>query len=259
MYLKLIACEVAVREISQAVARSTNIIDVEFLTQGLHDRPTQGGKTVQERIDAVPEGKYDAILLGYALCGNLIAGLQARHTRLVIPKAHDCITFFLGSRQRYQKLSETFPGAYYYTSGWLESVRRRGANITPGHPAYLPARADDSKGRDSAYQHWVEKYGESKAQQLLEVMKGWTENYTHGVLIDFQFTKPLHLHEQVRAVCAHHGWEFEEIDGDLRLLQHCVDGEWDPDTFLVVDPGQKVTPSYDDQVVGVETPPKADS
>jgi hypothetical protein len=255
MYFKLIACEVAVREICQAVAHSTNIVDVEFLTQGLHDRPMQGGRTVQERVDAVPEGTYDAILLGYALCGNLISGLQARHTPLVIPKAHDCITFFLGSRERYRQVSGSMPGAYYYTSGWLESVRRRGVNLTPGHPAYLPARADDSQRQDVAYQHWVEKYGEAKARQLLEVMKGWTENYTHGVLIDFPFTKALHLHEQVRAVCTHHGWQFEELEGDLRLLQHWVDGEWDPGTFLVVPPRHQVTPSYDDDVVRAEPAP----
>jgi len=254
MYLKLIACEVAVREICHAVARSTNIVDLEFLHQGLHDRPAQGGKAVQEKIDEVPEGKYDAILLGYALCGNLVAGLQARHTRLVIPKAHDCITFFLGSRERYRLLSESMPGAYYYTSGWLESVRRRGATMTPGHPAYLSARADDVQRQDAAYQHWVEKYGEAKARQLLEVMKGWTENYTHGVLIDFDFTRPLHLHEQVRAVCGHHGWQFEEVEGDLRLFQHWVDGEWDPATFLVVEPGHTVVPSYDDEVLRADPP-----
>lgn len=259
MYLKLIACEVAVREICQAVSRSTNIVDVEFLTQGLHDRPAQGGRSVQERIDAVAAGSYDAILLGYSLCGNLISGLQARHTRLVIPKAHDCITWFLGSCERYQKCSGEMPGAYYYTSGWLESVRRRGVTMVPGHPAYLPARGDDTRNRDTAYQHWVQKYGEAKAKQLIEVMKGWTENYTHGVLIDFDFTKPLHLHEQVRAVCSHHGWQFEELEGDLRLLQHWVDGEWDSGKFLVVEPGQQVSPTYDENIIGATTPERAAS
>jgi hypothetical protein len=254
MYLKLIACEVAVREICQVVARSTNIVDVEFLTQGLHDRPAQGGKAVQERIDSVPEGKYDAILLGYALCGNLVAGLQARHTPIVIPKAHDCITFFLGSRERYRLLSESTPGAYYYTSGWIESLRRRGANMVPGHPAYLPARADETGRQDAAYQHWVQKYGEAKARQLIEVMQSWTENYTHGVLIDFGFTRPLHLQKQVRSICAHHGWQFEELEGDLRLLQRWVDGEWDPAVFLKVNAGHTVAPSYDDEVLRADPP-----
>lgn len=248
MYLKIIACEIAVREICQAVARSTNVIDLEFLPQGLHDRPSTGVKDIQARIDAVPGGRYDAILLGYGLCGNLISGLKAGATRLVIPRAHDCITFFLGSKERYQKLNESMPGAYFYTSGWLECVRRRGDTMVPGHPAYLPSRAGGS-ATGGGYQHWVEKYGEAKARQLLDVMRTWTENYTHGILIDFDFTKPLHLHEEVRAVCAERGWQFEELEGDIRLFQHWVDGEWDPKQFLVLEPGQTLEPSYGEDIV----------
>ena len=247
LYLKIIACEIAVREICQAVAQSPNIVDVEFLTQGLHDRPAKGKDEIQARVDAVPAGKYNAILLGYALCGNLIDGLKAMHTRLVIPRAHDCITFFLGSKERYAKLSDTMPGAYFYTSGWLECVRRRGESMVPGHPAYLPLRAGTGPG--ASYEQWVKKYGEEKARQLMEVVSQWTENYTHGVLIDFDFTKPLHLHEQVRAVCNLRGWQFEEVEGDLRLLQRWVDGEWDERSFLIVPPQCQVAPCYNDDVI----------
>ena len=96
--LKVIACEIAFREISFLAAQSRHAIDVEFVTQGLHDHPNQGREEVQRRIDAVPAGKYNAILLGYGLCGNIIRDLTTPHTPLVIPRAHDCITFFLGSR-----------------------------------------------------------------------------------------------------------------------------------------------------------------
>jgi hypothetical protein len=246
-YFKIIACEIAVREICRAVAQSPNIVDVEFLPQGLHDRPAKGKDEIQARLDAVPAGRYDAILVGYALCGNLINGLKATHTRLVVPRAHDCITFFLGSKERYAKLNEAMPGAYFYTSGWLECVRRRGETMVPGHPAYLPLRA--GTGPDAAYAQWVAKYGEAKARQLLEVVSEWTDNYTHGVLIDFDFTQPLRLDEQVQAVCRQRGWQFENIPGDLRLLQRWVDGDWDEPTFLVVPPGQQVTPCYNDLVI----------
>ena len=36
------------------------------------------------------------ILLGYGLCGNGLDGLSARHTRLVLPRAHDCIGLLMG-------------------------------------------------------------------------------------------------------------------------------------------------------------------
>jgi hypothetical protein len=246
-YFKIIACEVALREICHAVAQSPHIVDVEFLPQGLHDRPDKGVAEIQVRVDAVPAGKYDAILLGYALCGNLIAGVKARHTRLVVPRAHDCITLFLGSKERYAALSGEKPGAYFYTSGWLECVRRRGETMVPGHPAYLPLRAGANPG--AAYDQWVTKYGEAKARQLLEVMGELAGNYTHGVLIDFDFVKPLRLHEQVQAVCRQRGWQFEAIEGDLGLLQRWVNGVWDPETFLLVEPGQQVQPSYDEDVL----------
>lgn len=256
MFFKVIACEVALREICHAIARSTHMVDLEFLDQGLHDRPAKGQEELQRRIDAVPAGRYDAILVGYALCGNLLAGIRATHTRLVVPRGHDCITFFLGSKERYAALNEAMPGAYFYTSGWLECVRRRAETMVPGHPAYLPMRAGAADSPGAAYQHWVDKYGETKARQLLEVMGHWTENYTHGVLIDFDFTKSLHLHEQVRSICTGRGWQFEELEGDIRLLQRWLDAEWDPGSFLIVEPGQRIIPSYDDRVIAAETVPQ---
>src|SRR5215831_9487195 len=98
MLLKVIACEIAVREFCYTAARSPNIIDLEFVDQGHHDMPCAGCKDLQDRINRVPAAKYDAIILGYGLCSNLVAGLSTPHTPLVIPRAHDCITLFLGSK-----------------------------------------------------------------------------------------------------------------------------------------------------------------
>lgn len=252
MFLKVIACEIALREIAFVASQARHIVDLEFVNQGLHDHPNLGREEVQKRIDAVPSGKYDAILLGYALCGNILSGIRAGETQLVIPRGHDCITFFLGSMERYQRLSEAHPGSYYYTSGWLECIRRRGERASPMNLQFLPTRAGLSTGTESVYQEWVKKYGEERAQYLMEVMGQWAESYSHGVLIDFDFTKPLHLHEQVEAICENRGWRFEQIEGDLHLLKRWVNGEWDPVNFLVVPPGQKVVPSYDSGIIKAE-------
>lgn len=249
MFLKVIACEIALREIAFVASQARHVVDLEFLTQGLHDHPNLGREAVQKQIDAVPSGKYDAILLGYALCGNILSGLQARDTQLVIPRGHDCITFFLGSMERYQRLSEAHPGSYYYTSGWLECLRRRGERGPSMNLQFLPTRAGLNTGSESVYEEWVKKYGEERAQYLMEVMGQWAESYTHGVLIDFDFTKPLHLHEQVEAICERRGWRFEQIEGDLHLLERWLNGEWDAAGFLVVPPGQKVVPSYDPGII----------
>ena len=64
---------------------------------------------------------YDAILLGYALCGRGTEGLRAGKTQLVLPRAHDCIGLLMGSRQRYQAYFDTHPGVYFRSPGWVEN------------------------------------------------------------------------------------------------------------------------------------------
>ena len=102
MRLKLIACEILYRELCAAVARSVNQVDVEFLPKGLHDIGQAGmSARLTEVLAAVDESQYDAVLFGYALCSNGLVGLTARRIPLVVPRAHDCITLFLGSKERY--------------------------------------------------------------------------------------------------------------------------------------------------------------
>ncbi|MBI5384066.1 MAG: DUF1638 domain-containing protein [Verrucomicrobia bacterium] len=250
MFLKVIACEIAFREICHCAARSPNILDLEFLPQGYHDSPKTGRTEIQKRIEAVPAGKFDAILLGYGLCSNIITGLTTEHTPLVLPRAHDCITFFLGSKERYRELFDAHPGTYYFTSGWLECVRRRGEKSLAQGTTFMPSNVKSAA--DSVYQQWVEKYGEEQANYLLETMGGWSQSYSWGCLIDFDFTQPLPFHEQVRKICAERGWEFEKIAGDLGLLQRWLDGPWDAKEFLVVPPRHTVVTTFDDTIVGAQ-------
>ena len=79
MKLKLISCEVLYREMCAVIARSPNEVDVEFLPKGLHDIGCNSmRKRLQDAVDRVDPECYEAVLLGYALCGNGTAGLTAR-------------------------------------------------------------------------------------------------------------------------------------------------------------------------------------
>src|ERR1035438_8361996 len=128
MRLKLIGCEVLYREMCHACAHSPHCVDLEFLPKGLHDL---GGKTmaakIQEAVDRTEEGVYQAILLGYGLCGNGLDGLTARHTRLVLPRAHDCIALLMGSHARYQAYFDGNPGTYY------RSTDRKSTRLNSSH------------------------------------------------------------------------------------------------------------------------------
>ena len=121
MHFKLLACEILRREIDSLAVNSPHQIDVEFLPSELHVIGRVRMKNrLAEYLATVNEDLYDAILLGYALCSGGIAGLSAGKIPLVVPRAHDCITLFLGSRERYQDYFFANGGTYFMTTGWFE-------------------------------------------------------------------------------------------------------------------------------------------
>lgn len=244
MFLRAIACEVVFREICVCASRSINQVDLEFLSQGYHDNPESGLAKLQGQIDELEPNRYDAVLLGYGLCNNMVAGLRAPpHTQLVIPRAHDCITFFLGSKERYMEHFGDNPGTYFYTAGWLEYRHRGGERVDRRQGAGL--------GESQSYDEMVAQYGEDNAEYLMEVLGNWTNNYSRGLFIGFDFSAHLPYREEARQICDERGWDFVEVPGDLRLLQTWLDGPWPEDEFLVVPPGHRVLPSHDENILQI--------
>jgi hypothetical protein len=228
--LKLISCEVLYREMCAAAARSPHQVDIEFLPKGLHDL---GGPAMrarlQEAADGVDATQYEAVLLGYALCGNGIAGLESRTLPLVIPRAHDCIALLMGSRERYRSYFENHPGVFFRSTGWLE----RGQDLDQA--ALLIAR-----------------YGEDNGRYLFEQFNGYQRNYRQLAYIATGLEPDGSFEQQAREEAARRGWQFEIIRGDLRLFERLVAGDWDDDDFLVVPPGWRVKPTYDCGIVEKE-------
>lgn len=241
MHLKVIACEIATREICHCAAKSINTINVSFFTQGLHRNSANCREELQRQIDAVTAEKYEALLLGYGLCNNSVVGLRAGALPLVLPRAHDCITFFLGSRERYAEEFAAHPGTYYFTSGWIEHPDENDAQS-----AYNQRSGTE---RHLKLKELIEKYGEENGQFLFESMTEWESHYERAALIRFPFSDHLNLPAKVREICAERKWQFAEIDGRLDLLQSWLDGPWDAERFLVVQPGQSIVAKYDDKII----------
>ena len=245
MYLKLIACEILFRETCWAVARSTNQIDVDFMPKGLHDIGQKGmNDQLSDVLARADEDGYDAILLGYGLCSNGLVGLAAENTRVVLPRAHDCITLFLGCRERYLKYFQDHPGVYFKTSGWIE----RGERLTQ-----LGADSVQKKnGMDLSYEALAEKYGEDNAKYLWQQLCDTTKNYGQLTFIQMGIEPDNRFERQTEQRAADLGWKYDKIDGDLSLIQRLVDGPWPEDEFLVVEPGHRVAASFEEGVVKAE-------
>jgi len=243
--LKLIACEILYRELCAAVARSINQIDVEFLPKGLHDIGQAGmSARLGEAVAAVEQSRYDAIVLGYALCSNGLVGLSARDIPLVLPRAHDCITLFLGDKERYLDFFQKHPGVYFKTSGWIE----RGEGLNQYHQDSIQQQA----GMTQTYAELVEKYGEDNAKFLYAQLCDMTRNYKGIAFIEMGIEPDDRFERQARDEAAERGWTFEKVAGDMSLVQRLVDGPWDDEHFLVVPPGKSIAASFDEKIVKIE-------
>jgi len=239
--LKLISCEIFYREMCAAVARSPHRVDLEFLPKGLHDiGSAKMSARLQEAVDAVETERYEAVLLGYALCGTGLVGLTARAIPLVLPRAHDCITLFLGSNQRYLEYFQNTPGVYFKTSGWIERGETGGR---------LTQLAFGKSGEGFTYANLVEKYGEENAQYLWEAM---TPSYRQFSYIEMGVEPDGRFERHTREQAVERGWKFEKLQGDMRLIDKLVAGGWDDEEFLVVPPGHRIVARYDEQIVGTE-------
>ena len=242
MRLQLITCDMLMRPVEHLAASSTHEIVVSDLSASLHVEPLPLRDRIQEEVDRVEaaDPDADAILLGYGLCGGATAGLAARTRPLVLPRAHDCATIFLGSRERYEQEHAATPGTYWFT----EDNIKRGDALK----GWLLGDSGRSDGVEATYREYVEKYGQENADYLMEAMGEWQSHYERGAFLDTGLAPDEEAADRAEQESKLRGWRFERVISDLTLIERLLDGGWDAD-FLVVQPGEKLAMSYDDGVV----------
>ncbi len=252
MRLKLIACKILFREISMLCSTTENIVDITWIRQGKHNYPEQLHDLLQEEIDLIESGEdnhtnkmndtsemddgiaddFDAILLGYGLCSNAVCGLHAKSHRLVIPKAHDCITLFMGSKETYAKYFNEIPGCYWYTADWIEN-----ADMPGEEREKRMIKVYEEKG-----------YDEDTIEYLLGVMDG-LDNYHNAAYIKMPFLDKEKYREATKKAAEFFGWQYHEIEGSLSLFERFIEGDWNEEDFLVLEPGETAVQTYDQDII----------
>ena len=231
-----VSCDILFREICFCASKSKNVVDVLFKNKGLHDLGTaRMSEELQIVINQIECCKYDAILLGYGLCNNGIGGLHAP-IPIVVPRAHDCITLLMGSREKYAAYFAKNPGTYYYTSGWLER-NESDAGVTK------------QLGIGKSYQEYVDEYGEENAEYIMSMLGNWVTNYSKATFINNGIGDVESNIAKSKAVAEKNNWEYEEITGNISLIERLVDGEWNEEDFLIVPGNHKIVPSNDERIL----------
>lgn len=235
MRLKLIGCSVVLRELSDAVARSAHLVDVQYLPAGLHDT---GAVTMRSRIqEAIDQdaGNHDYILIGYGLCGNGTVGLQARSIPLVIPRAHDCITLLTGGRNAFREYFDANPGTYFRSSGWIERSEQLQSQVS-------------SVGVNTPLESLIARYGQDSGRYLYEQFNRYRDSYSRLTFIRTGLEPDSSFAVRARTEARDKGWEYEELQGSVNLFRRLLSADWGDD-FLIVHPGFRVVATYKEDIL----------
>ena len=243
MKLYCLACDALARIVYLCAAQSPHIVNVDLMRLGLHSDPDDLRSRLQKRVDAVNADEYDAIVMAYGLCGKATAGLKAATLPIVIPRAHDCITLFLGSRERYQEQFEQKTGTYWYTKDYIERANSSGTALSLG--------SDMGVNIHEVYDEYVEKYGKDNADYLMEVMGAWQSHYQRAAFIDLGIGDSSNVENHAKNEAQRRGWTFERVAGDIILIRRLLNGDWEND-FLTLEPGKTLAMSYDEGVIKAE-------
>lgn len=207
MRIKIIACEVMKEEL--LLINTENTIDWHFVSMGLHTRPQK----LQDELKSILENitvEYDRVILGFGLCGGAVRGLRTENCILTIPRVHDCIPVFLGSRKRFEQLQKT-PGTFYLTGGWLEC----------GNPV------------TTEYQRVCEKHGEKKAKMVFSRMY---DSYKRVLFLHTDHPRDKAGLASSEKIASLLDLECCTARGSSDYLNRLVNGPWNEDEFIQLAP-----------------------
>lgn len=237
--IALIACEVFQSEIDLMAGAAGHIVVRRLFEIGLHDKPDEMRVTLQEAVSEIDlRDDIDAIVLAYGLCGCGTAGLRAARHPLVIPRAHDCVTVFLGSKEHYANRQSACPGCYHYTPGWNRARR------VPGPERLAALREDFSK-----------QFDPEDVDFLMESERAMWASYDTSTFIDLGTPEAEQEAAYTKRCADWLGWKFEHLQGDPALLHDLLFGPWDDERFQIVRPGFKLAHCANEAVMRSEPAP----
>lgn len=229
----VIACAVLEPEVRHFSAGADHIAEMTFMPMGLHENPPVLQRELQGAIDrAEANPEVETIVLVYGLCGRGVENLQHARCPLVIARAHDCVTLFLGDRNRYAEHQRNHPDTYWYNPGWI----RGRASPGPEREAYLRNQ-------------YARDYDADDIEYLIEMDRSALAHYREAAYVGLGLGDAAGEVSYTKTCAACQGWAFKEVPGDPALLQGLLSGDWDEQRFLIVPPDHVIELTGDDDIM----------
>lgn len=214
----IIACGV-MQSLMQKYLPADQASQVTYTDMGLHETPPKLTVAVQEAIDAIEEPSL--VVLGYGLCGNGLAGVQAKEHTLLIPRTDDCVALFMGSYEAYTDEMRN-AGTYFLTKGWLES------NTTPV----------------GQYESYREKYTEEDTAWMMDMQFQHYERLLFVAPNENEAKEYRGMAKEVADFCQRWQMEYDEFVGSDDYFKALIDSMHAPEAagseFVLVPPGGEI-------------------
>lgn len=212
----LIVCRAMEPEMRKALEETGTDPAVLWMESGLHDQPQKLTTALQEKLrEAERDYAPDRVLLGYGFCGNALRGVTAGEFTMILPRVDDCITLFIGSRERKQQL-EGGVGTFFMTEGWLNN-----------DVSILKQR-----------EQLVADYGEEDGLDIFEMMYG---HYSRIGLLNCHCGGFEEICARSRALAEAIGFEHCVFDASIDYVKQLLTGPWPEDRFIVKAPHEEIT------------------
>ena len=216
MKTTIFACRMLEQELNAVLGQSADSFVVKWFEKGLHNSPDRLRDALQKELDGLhPE--TSRVILTYGYCGGCIAGLHS-HAQLIIPRVDDCLTLLLGSHARRLEFSAHGTGAYFLTEAWIDSDR----SITV------------------EYDYTIQKYGEKSGREIFNLM---FRNYSMIALLDTGLCPIEAAQKKSQEIADALGLQLRVVPATLNYLRALVFGPWPKDRFVVLEPGESLSPA----------------
>ena len=231
--LAVIACAVLEDEVRHLIADLPHVRELIILPQGLHNEPPRLRCELQTAVDRAEACRgVEVIVLVYGLCSRGVENLRHARCPLVIARAHDCVTLFLGNKERYAACLRQHPGTYWYTPGWIKSCAPPG----PDRTAFLR-------------REYAAKFAPEEVEYLMEMEQQGISNYDRAAYVDLGVGETERGKNYTRHCAACLGWSFDQVPGDATLLRNLLAGPWDESRFLIVPPHHVIALTADETII----------
>ncbi len=211
----IIACGSIKPELENFKDDDKNIV-TRYLPQNLHRTPHKMKDIIQKVVEKAEE-ESENIILGYGLCSNGVVGVKAPRQGLYIPRVHDCIALYLGSRDKYFKIFSKYPGTYHLTKSWIDNQK---------DPLGLVEN------------EYSERVGRELAE---ETMKTEIRNYKYISYVSTLSGNNDHYRQRAKENAEFFNKKFVEYEGSNDYFRKILYGPYDDKDFIYIKPNQEIT------------------